>query len=198
MWRFLCQILSFCDDEVISTLKYEMRSKGARFLLGETIKHVEVSVGVLLAWSFSLSSRVATYLTCVTLRPQKAENSVTVHFNSGKIATADALLYTVGRQAATDGLNLEAVDLARNSRGLLTVNKSYQTNQPHMCVPLRWWDKSAVVIGKSEMVELTNHPNCSFSVKLRGWRLYRRTGARVDQHGTRPPRCVSHVGRARR
>lgn len=36
------EILSFCDNEIISNLTYEMRSKGARFLLGETIKHVEV------------------------------------------------------------------------------------------------------------------------------------------------------------
>jgi hypothetical protein len=39
-WR---QILSFCDGEIISNLMYEMRSKGARFLLGETIKSVEVT-----------------------------------------------------------------------------------------------------------------------------------------------------------
>lgn len=39
------EILSFCDNEIISNLTYEMRSKGARFLLGETIKHVEVRAG---------------------------------------------------------------------------------------------------------------------------------------------------------
>lgn len=37
-------------------------------------------------------------------------------------------------QASTDGLNLEAVNLSRNPRGLLTVNKSYQTDQAHMYV----------------------------------------------------------------
>lgn len=41
---FSCQILSFCDSEIISNLMYEMRSKGARFLLGETIKSVEVTL----------------------------------------------------------------------------------------------------------------------------------------------------------
>ncbi|KAF1319885.1 Pyridine nucleotide-disulfide oxidoreductase, partial [Globisporangium splendens] len=102
---FICdlQILSFCDNEIISNLTYEMRSKGARFLLGETIKRVE-----------------------------KTDAGVTVYLNSGKVTSADALLYTVGRQASTDGLNLEAVNLSRNPRGLLNVNKSYQTGQPNI------------------------------------------------------------------
>ncbi|RHZ25867.1 hypothetical protein DYB37_001369 [Aphanomyces astaci] len=33
-------ILTFCDDEIVSALKMEMRHKGARFLLGETIQSV--------------------------------------------------------------------------------------------------------------------------------------------------------------
>ncbi|RMX63769.1 hypothetical protein DD238_006547 [Peronospora effusa] len=96
-------ILSFCDHEIISNLTYEMQSNGARFLLGETVRKVETT-----------------------------EKRVKVFFNSGKVLSADALLYTVGRQASTDGLNLEAVGLARNHRGLINVNKNYQTDQPHM------------------------------------------------------------------
>jgi NAD(P) transhydrogenase len=100
---FLWQILSFCDDEIVSMLKYEMRVKGARFLLGETIEKVE-----------------------------KTATGVKVFLTSGKVTSGDALLYTVGRQASTDGLNLEAVGLGRNKRGLLTVNKAYQTEKPHI------------------------------------------------------------------
>ncbi|ETI51860.1 hypothetical protein F442_04942 [Phytophthora nicotianae P10297] len=96
-------ILSFCDSEIISNLTYEMQSNGARFLLGETVKKVETT-----------------------------DKRVKVFFNSGKVLSADALLYTVGRQAATDGLNLEAVGLSRNHRGLINVNKNYQTDQPHI------------------------------------------------------------------
>ncbi|KAI9914741.1 hypothetical protein PsorP6_007415 [Peronosclerospora sorghi] len=96
-------ILSFCDREIISNLTYEMQSNGARFLLGETVKKVETT-----------------------------EKGVKVFFNSGKVLSADALLYTVGRQANTDGLNLEAVGLSRNHRGLINVNKNYQTDQPHI------------------------------------------------------------------
>ncbi|KAG6976554.1 hypothetical protein JG688_00001234 [Phytophthora aleatoria] len=96
-------ILSFCDREIISNLTYEMQSNGARFLLGETVKKVE-----------------------------STDKRVKVFFNSGKVLSADALLYTVGRQAATDGLNLEAVGLSRNHRGLININKNYQTDQPHI------------------------------------------------------------------
>ncbi|GLD98997.1 hypothetical protein PINS_up007715 [Pythium insidiosum] len=97
------EILSFADAEIVSMLKYEMRSKGARFLLGENIERVE-----------------------------KTKRGVRVHLQSGKVTSADALLYTVGRQASTDGLNLEAVGLSRNPRGLLTVNGSYQTEKSHI------------------------------------------------------------------
>ncbi|KAJ0394748.1 hypothetical protein P43SY_004050 [Pythium insidiosum] len=97
------EILSFADAEIVSMLKYEMRSKGARFLLGENIERVE-----------------------------KTKRGVRVHLQSGKVTSADALLYTVGRQASTDGLNLEAVGLSRNPRGLLTVNDSYQTEKSHI------------------------------------------------------------------
>ncbi|KAJ0389548.1 hypothetical protein ATCC90586_010556 [Pythium insidiosum] len=38
------EILSFADAEIVSMLKYEMRSKGARFLLGENIERVEVGI----------------------------------------------------------------------------------------------------------------------------------------------------------
>lgn len=57
-----------------------------------------------------------------------------VGLKSGKKVHGDALLYVVGRQANTDGLNLEAAGLSRNPRGLLSVNTKYQTKKPHMYV----------------------------------------------------------------
>ncbi|CCI50814.1 unnamed protein product [Albugo candida] len=97
------EILSFCDDEIISTLTHEMRNHGARFLLGETIESVD-----------------------------KSSRGVLVGLKSGKKVHGDALLYVVGRQANTDGLNLEAAGLSRNPRGLLSVNTKYQTKKPHI------------------------------------------------------------------
>jgi NAD(P) transhydrogenase len=78
-----------------------------------------------LALGGSILRRVPSFL-------QTTDKGVKVFFNSGKVLSADALLYTVGRQASTDGLNLEAVGLSRNHRGLINVNKNYQTDQPHM------------------------------------------------------------------
>ena len=54
------QILSFCDREIISNLTYDMQSNGARFLLGETIKNVEV-IGVI---DLQQSRRCFCVLTC--------------------------------------------------------------------------------------------------------------------------------------
>ncbi|KAG2984210.1 hypothetical protein PC121_g19371 [Phytophthora cactorum] len=96
-------MLSFCDHEIISNLTYEMQSNGARFLLGETVKKVGTT-----------------------------DKRVKVFFNSGKVLSADALLYTVGRQTATDGLNLDGVGISRNHRGLINFDKNYQSDQPYI------------------------------------------------------------------
>jgi NAD(P) transhydrogenase len=51
---------------------------------------------------------------------------------SGKTVTGDALLYTVGRQANTDVLALEAAGLEADKRGRLPVNGNFQTTVPHI------------------------------------------------------------------
>lgn len=43
------------------------------------------------------------------------------HFESGKRVVGDALLYTMGRQGNTDSLDLGAVGLEADRRGLLEV-----------------------------------------------------------------------------
>lgn len=48
----------------------------------------------------------------------------------GRTLEADALLYCVGRNGNTAGLNLEAVGLRPNERGQLAVNERFQTAQP--------------------------------------------------------------------
>src|SRR5207237_3870622 len=44
----------------------------------------------------------------------------------------DMLLYAIGRQGATDRLNLAAAGLAADNRGRLKVNEWYQTDVPHI------------------------------------------------------------------
>src|SRR5262249_4291285 len=82
-------LLDFVDREIIESLIYHMRGRGATFRLGEKVVSVEVDP----------QDRVVTVL------------------ESGKKVHGDGLLYTVGRQANTDILSLEAAGLAADSRG---------------------------------------------------------------------------------
>src|SRR5215468_4474044 len=97
-------ILDFVDREMVEALYYFMRQRGATFRLGEKV----VSVGV------DDKSRVVAVL------------------ESGKRVHGDALLYTVGRQANSDLLNLPAAGLSADSRGKIPVNESFQTAVPHI------------------------------------------------------------------
>ena len=51
---------------------------------------------------------------------------------SHKVLKAETLMYAIGRQGATDGLDLPKCGLAADSRGRLKVNESYQTDVPHI------------------------------------------------------------------
>ena len=57
---------------------------------------------------------------------------VRITLESGKTITADKVLYSIGRTGATAALNLDAVGLAADERGRLTVNQDYQTSVPHI------------------------------------------------------------------
>jgi NAD(P) transhydrogenase len=51
---------------------------------------------------------------------------------SDKVLKADALLYAIGRQGATDGLGLEKVGIRPDGRGRIEVNEHYQTAVPNI------------------------------------------------------------------
>lgn len=100
------EILDMADKEVSEALCYSMRQTGTRFYTEESIKSVE----------------------------KRDNGEVVAHLNSGKTIVGDGLLYTLGRQGNTDGLNLQAIGLEPDKRGLLEVNDNFQTAVPHMCV----------------------------------------------------------------
>jgi NAD(P) transhydrogenase len=52
--------------------------------------------------------------------------------DNGRDLEADAVVVTAGRVGNTDGLALENAGLAADARGLLNVNESFQTAQPHI------------------------------------------------------------------
>lgn len=97
--------LDFIDAEVIDTLKYVMRRKGATFLLGEKVKAVSILNG---------------------------GTQVKLDLDSGKDIVGDALFYAVGRQAESDSLGLEAAHVETAKRGLIPVNEFFQTSQQHI------------------------------------------------------------------
>ncbi len=97
-------ILDFVDQEIIEGLCYHLRRLGMIFRLGETVKNVRVD-------------------------PQGA---VVAELDSGKRVQGDALMYTVGRQANSDTLRLEAAGLAADARGRIQVDECYRTAVPHI------------------------------------------------------------------
>ncbi len=96
-------ILDFVDQEIIEALSYHLRRLGMIFRLGETVQSV-------------------------------AENAqgVEAQLASGKKTQADGLLYTVGRQANSDTLGLEAAGLTADERGRIKVDANYRTAVAHI------------------------------------------------------------------
>ena len=58
--------------------------------------------------------------------------SVEATLLSNKVVRSETLLYCIGRQGATERLNLHAAGLSADARGRLKVNECYQTDVPHI------------------------------------------------------------------
>ncbi len=98
------RLLDFVDSEIIEALTYQMRRNNAVFRLGEKVTSVTID----------------------------ERDRVVAQLESGKRVIGDSLLYTVGRQANADMLNLEAAGIATDERGRLSVNENFQTSVPHI------------------------------------------------------------------
>jgi NAD(P) transhydrogenase len=98
-------LLEFADREIIESLSYQLRRRGVIFRTGEKV---------------------------LAVTNDEARNRVTAKTESGKAIHGNALLYTVGRQANTDTLDLDKVSIQPTPRGQLTVNDYFQTNIPHI------------------------------------------------------------------
>src|SRR5262245_3167700 len=97
-------LLDFVDQEITEALAYHMRDIGVILHLGEEV----VSIA----------------------KTQNAKVSAT--FRSGKKVVADALLYAVGRQGATEKLGLENVGVNIDQRGRIVVDEHFQSTVPHI------------------------------------------------------------------
>lgn len=67
----------------------------------------------------------------VNIRVERPGRVVT-QLKSGKVVISEKLLYTMGRVGNTDRLNLDAVKIKPDKRGLLAVNESYQTSSQNI------------------------------------------------------------------
>ena len=97
------RMLEFCDDEVVEALQFHLRGLAVTFRFRETVEAVEAH----------------------------EEGSVTL-LNSGKAVAADVVMYSAGRQGATDGLHLERVGINPDKRGRITVDDHYRTSAEHI------------------------------------------------------------------
>jgi NAD(P) transhydrogenase len=97
------RMLEFCDVEVVEALKYHLRDLAVTFRFGETVSSVEA-------------------------RPEGAIATLL----SGKKIPADTVMYSAGRQGASDHLNLEAAGLTADKRGRIVVDDMFRTQVPHI------------------------------------------------------------------
>ncbi len=107
------KLLEFVDSEIVEALQYHLRQIGVTLRLGEkvaTIRKVEATPGA------------------------RTVNNVMAEavLESGKCLRADCLLYSIGRQGNTAGLNIGAAGLTADERGRIGVNEVFQTKVPHI------------------------------------------------------------------
>jgi NAD(P) transhydrogenase len=107
------RLLEFIDTEIGEALQYHLRQMGVTLRMGEKV----VSIKTIDAPKGARSSDGVM-----------AEATL----ESGKTIMADSLMYCVGRQGATAGLNLEAAGLSADNRGRITVDAHYRTKQEHI------------------------------------------------------------------
>jgi NAD(P) transhydrogenase len=107
------RLLDFVDAEIIEALQYHLRQTRLNLRLGEhvvAINQIPAPPG---------TRAVTGSMAEVTLE-------------SGKTLHADCLMYCVGRQGATEALNLTAAGLEADARGRLAVDENFQTAVPHV------------------------------------------------------------------
>jgi len=61
---------------------------------------------------------------------KKADGSLTLKLQDGRETTVDTLIWAIGREPATDVINLEVTGVKTNSRGQIIVDKYQNTNVP--------------------------------------------------------------------
>jgi NAD(P) transhydrogenase len=98
--------LDFLDREIVDELIHQMRDCNVTLRFGETVASLAVS--------------------------GEAPRRAVLNLESGKRIVADVVLFSAGRIAATDSLNLAAVGLANDARGRIAVDAQFRTAVSHV------------------------------------------------------------------
>jgi NAD(P) transhydrogenase len=98
-------LLDFVDREIVENLCFQLRQLGTVFRLGEKV----ISVGL-----------------------DQERDRVFAKLESGKNVHGQALLYTIGRQANSDQLNMQAAGISADGRGKIAVDENFRTSIPHI------------------------------------------------------------------
>ena len=112
------ELLSSIDKEIVEALKSQFEKSGVTLKLSTTFTNLE-----------STKKSNGSYVASVDLQ----SNSATSGDESGgdvQSRNFDAVLYCLGRTGNHELLNLEAIGLQADARGLLSVNSNYQTSVP--------------------------------------------------------------------
>jgi NAD(P) transhydrogenase len=97
-------LMPFLDEEISAALAQAMESNGVRFHWNERV------------------------ISCDASNPSE----VLLTLSSGAILTGDGLLVCAGRQSNSADLNLAAAGITPGRRGLVPVNRHYQSEVPHI------------------------------------------------------------------
>ncbi len=97
------RMLEFCDSEVVDALRFHLRDLSVTFRFGETVEAVEAG-----------------------------SNGTVTTLRSGKRIPADTVMYSAGRQGATDGIDLHLAGLAADARGRIPVDEHFRTAVEHI------------------------------------------------------------------
>jgi NAD(P) transhydrogenase len=138
------EVLGFLDREITEAFQYHMRRLGMTLRLGEKVAKIEQI-------PFDAANEPAVQAT----------------LESGKTLRAQTLLYSIGRQGTTAGLQLENVGLVADDRERLKVNADYQTETPHIyaagdVIGFPALASTAMEQGRLAVCHAFGAPTCSF------------------------------------
>ncbi len=97
------RLLPFLDGEIGEAMQFLLRRRNVTFRFEEEVTRGEIH----------------------------PDGAIT-HLASGKQIPSDTVLYAVGRQGATQGLNLRRAGVEADSRGRVPVDEQYRTRVPHI------------------------------------------------------------------